>query len=159
MDQAITVNSRRFDGSIKRTWKCKLAARTDERIDLVGKFEIEVDHPELGIIRKGTISHEYFWPGRWYNIFRFSEPDGEVRCHYINIAMPPVIYGLSIDVTDLDVDIVVGPDGRHRILDMDEMKVNAEAFGYGEILVKRILGTVDELIAVIAGGGLYRLIH
>jgi hypothetical protein len=48
-------------------------------IELTGEFAEDVEHSNLGQIKNGTVSHEYFWLDRWYNVFRFHEPDGTLR--------------------------------------------------------------------------------
>jgi len=127
-----TINSRSFDGRIKRSWKGELMEIDGSRLTFIGEFDQTVEHPELGIIHSGTVSHEYFWTDRWYSIFRFVGPDGSFRNFYCNINMPPSISGEVLDFVDLDIDIVVVPDGEVQVLDEDEYEQNARDLGYGE---------------------------
>ena len=142
----ITVNSRTYDGTIKRSWKAELLEQRDSLLTLAGEFEMAVEHPDLGYIRKGTISYEYYWLDRWYNIFRFHEPSGELKNYYFNINMPPKFEGEVLDYIDLDIDVLVKPDWRCLVLDRDDFERNAALFGYSEDINVKVEQTLDELL-------------
>ncbi len=150
----ITVNSRKYDGSIRRSWKCDIVEHDTSRLILVGEFDSDVDHPDLGLILKGTVSYEYFWFDRWYNVFRFQEPSGNLRNFYCNIAMPPLFSEGVVDYTDLDIDILVWPDFRYVILDREEYRANSEAFGYPEDVNANVEAALNELIELIGARNL-----
>ena len=57
----VTINSRKFDHSLHRSWKAGLIDRDADLLVFEGVFEIDVDHPNLGFIRSGTRSVEYYW--------------------------------------------------------------------------------------------------
>ena len=152
MRRIYTVNSRKFDGTIRRSWKCELVSRDDERIDLVGSFEERVEHPDLGIIEAGTISRERFYAGRWYNYFIFEQPAGILRNYYINVCMPAAISDDSVDYVDLDIDVLVWPNGQFQTLDFEEFEANKVEFGYSEIVTDQALNTVRELERLVARG-------
>ncbi len=145
----ITVNSRKYDGSIRRSWKCELIDGDDSLLTLVGEFDSNVEHADLGLIAKGTISYESFWFDRWYNVFRFHEPSGNLRNFYCNISMPPIFADDVVDYVDLDIDVLVWPDYSYAILDREEYMVNATAFGYTAELRKNIEVALSELIELI----------
>ena len=140
-----SVNSRKFDGTIRRSWNCEFVLCDDEKIDLVGSFERRVEHPDLGIIEAGTISHERFYFNRWYNYFVFEQPAGTLRNYYINICMPPEVGDDTIDYIDLDIDLIVWPEGRWQTLDLEEFEANRLAFGYPDDVANRALATLTEL--------------
>lgn len=150
----ITVNSRKYDGRIRRTWTGGLISESDSHLVLVGTFDRDVQHTDLGLIRNGTVSFEHFWLKRWYNVFRFHEPDGTLKSYYCNIAMPPDFDGQVLDYVDLDIDVVVWPDKRYEILDLDDFERNTAKFGYPDDVRDRALTAVEELKAVIAAGEL-----
>lgn len=147
--QQITVNSRKFDLSIRRSWNCRLIERNGLFLLFKGEFENEVRHPDLGIIRPGTISYEYYWLGRWYNIFRFHEPDGSLRNYYCNINMPPTFENGVLDYVDLDIDVLVWPAFRYEVVDEADFEANATLFGYSDILRLKVYKTLDEIIGLI----------
>lgn len=141
-----TINSRKYDGAIRRSWKADLVERREPLLMFVGEFDSPVDHPDLGHIAAGTRSYEYYWLDRWYNVFRFHEPTGELRAYYFNINMPPTFDGEVLDYVDLDIDVLVRPDLTYAILDREDFEMNAAAFGYPPALNLRVEETLTELV-------------
>ncbi|MEO8572503.1 MAG: DUF402 domain-containing protein [Pyrinomonadaceae bacterium] len=142
----ITVNSRKFDGTIRRSWQCELVEQRDSLLIFVGEFETDIQHSDLGRIKKGTVSYEYYWLDRWYNIFRFHEPTGELRNFYCNINMPPKFENEVLDYVDLDIDVFAGPDLSPTVLDREEYEYNAKIFDYPTELRAEVESTLSELL-------------
>jgi protein associated with RNAse G/E len=130
--QQVTVNSRKYDLSIRRSWQCGLLRQSGNLLVLVGEFDRDVEHAGLGSIQRGTTSYEYYWLDRWYNIFRFHDPNGEFRNFYCNISMPAVFENGVLDYVDLDIDVLVWPDSSYEILDKEEYEENVIKFGYAQ---------------------------
>ncbi|HEY2866232.1 MAG TPA: DUF402 domain-containing protein, partial [Pyrinomonadaceae bacterium] len=105
----VLVISRSYDLTVRRSWKAQLTGSAPPLVELVGEFDRDVEHPDLGLIAQGTVSYEYYWLDRWYNVFRFNEPDGKFRNYYCNINMPPRFEDGVLDYVDLDIDVVVWP--------------------------------------------------
>ncbi len=116
---------------------------------LEGKFDAGIEHDLLGTIVSGTHSLEYYWLDRWYNVFRFSHPNGELRNYYCNINVPPTFDGEILSYVDLDLDILVAPDFGSRILDMEDFERNAEVYGYSEEMRAKAQSALEELIVMI----------
>jgi protein associated with RNAse G/E len=116
-----------------------------ELIELEGTFEAEVAHPELGVISKGTHSREFFWTSRWYNVFRFTEPNGEFRNFYCNVSMPPKFDGSVLEYVDLDLDLLVDRSGVVSLLDDSEFRNNSLSYGYPEDVIDQARNAVLEL--------------
>ena len=114
-----------------------------------GIFDTAVTHADLGIIARGTISYEYYWIDRWYNIFRFHGPDGAFRNYYCNVSMPPVFENGVLDYVDLDIDVLVWPDSSHQILDEAEYEENALKFEYPETIRLNVRRALAEIISLI----------
>lgn len=114
-----------------------------------GVFDTAVTHADLGIIARGTISYEYYWIDRWYNIFRFHGPDGAFRNYYCNVSMPPVFENGVLDYVDLDIDVLVWPDSSHQILDEAEYEENALKFEYPETIRLNVRRALAEIISLI----------
>ena len=142
----IEVNSRSFDGSVRKSWRCELIEQRDQLVLAVGVFETEVHHPDLGHIKIGTVSYEFFWLDRWYNIFRFHEPSGELRNYYGNICMPPTFENGVLDYVDLDIDVLIFPGAAPVVLDREEYEVHAEAFGYPPDVRGKVAAALQELL-------------
>jgi protein associated with RNAse G/E len=150
--EAITVCTYKYDGREHRRWRGQLAVRQDSLLILNATFDREVRHPLLGIIEAGTISTEFYWLDRWYNIFRFHQPTGELCNYYCNITVPPSLHQNVLSYIDLDIDILVSPDLSYRILDEDEFSANATHFNYSTDVQRRAYQALDQLVALIKSG-------
>lgn len=145
----VTINSRKYDGKLHRSWKAKLIERDSSLFEFVGKFEKEISHSHLGVIGRGTVSYEFYWLERWYNVFRFHESDGSLRNFYCNINMPPKFENGILDYVDLDLDIVVWKDFSRQILDADEFEANSRKYLYSDELREKVRDSLNELISMI----------
>jgi uncharacterized protein len=150
--QLITVNSLRPDGTVRRSWTCRPVSSSDELIVVEGVFAETVEHPDLGIIRPGTVSCEFYWTRRWYNVFRFSEPEGGLRNYYCNIAMPPRVSAGTLEYIDLDIDLVVWPDRSMDVLDLDDFRRNSEKFRYTKEMIEKAEASLAELRKAVEAG-------
>ena len=146
----ITINALKYDGELRRSWEAGLIREGPDLIVAVGVFEQSVRHNDLGLIQQGTVSFEYFWPERWYNVFRFHEPDGRFRNFYCNISMPPTFSDRVLDYVDLDIDVVIWADLRYEVLDRDDFERNRSRYRYPPDIVKKVHDSLDELTDEIA---------
>lgn len=145
----ITVQACKFDGTIHRSWKAFLIKAELSLIVLEGFFDIAIEHPSLGLIKKGTRSIEYYWSDRWYNIFVFYQPDGTLRDYYCNINLPPKFDGKHLIYIDLDLDVLVSSDMKITLLDEEEFKVNSALYNYPKEVLQNIKSTMNELMNLI----------
>lgn len=145
----VTINSRKFDGQIHRSWRAELISETTSLLTFVGEFEKEVVHPSLGVIRRKTMSFEFYWLNLWFNVFRFHEPDGELRNFYCNVNMPPRFVNRTLDYVDLDLDILVWKDFSYEILDVEEFRENSEKYQYDEITINEAEKSLERLKVMI----------
>jgi uncharacterized protein len=145
----ITVRAYKLDGSEHRSWEAELLREKDSLIVLDGQFDEEINHDLLGTIVPGTRSVEYYWLDRWYNIFRFSSPVGELRNFYCNVNVPPKFDGLTLSYVDLDIDILVEPDFSYRIVDQEEFQNNALLYSYPKDIRSNAQKGMEELIKLI----------
>ena len=139
----------KYDGVLHRTWTAELVRHDGPLIVLDAKFSDEIIHDLLGTIAVGTHSLEYYWLNRWYNIFRFAQPEGKLRNYYCNVNKPPEFDGARLSYVDLDLDILVEPDFSYRILDAEDFEVNATSYGYSQEEQANARHAIDELVAMI----------
>jgi hypothetical protein len=141
----ITVRANKYDGSAHRSWSAAVLWHDGPLLVLDAVFAAEVRHELLGTIERGTLSLEYYWLDRWYNIFRFQQPSGELRNYYCNVNIPPQFDGQVLSYIDLDIDILVNADFSYQILDQDEFEQNAAAYGYSDEVRAQAGRAVEEL--------------
>jgi protein associated with RNAse G/E len=145
----VTINSRKFDGRIHRSWRAKLLEETEEFFLFVGEFDSEVKHSKLGVIRRGTVSYEYYWKNEWYNVFRFHEPGGDLRNFYCNVNRPPQFENGVLDYIDLEIDILVWSDFSVEILDLDEYEESSRTFDFPDEVKYKVDESLNKLLEMI----------
>jgi uncharacterized protein len=145
----ITVQVLKYDGTEYRRWQARLSCCSGSLMVFDAEFEVDVEHELLGQIRGGTRTIEYYWLGRWYNIFRFLSEDGGTRLFYCNVNMPPKLEGDRLTYVDLDIDMLVQPDLSYEVLDLDEFEINAVRYGYPPQVREQAQEAVNELTSMI----------
>lgn len=143
-----TINSRKFDGRIHKSWNAEMIQENDALLVFKGVFEKEVNHKFLGVIRRGTVSYEYYWTNRWYNVFRFHEPEGNFRNFYCNVNQPPTLTEKTLDYIDLDIDVLIWRDWQYQILDLEEFAENADKFNYSRQLINKVDESLLEILSL-----------
>jgi protein associated with RNAse G/E len=104
----------KYDGRERRRWAARVARQDGPLVVLDAVFDEEIQHDLLGRIASGTVSKEYYWLDRWYNVFRFNER------FYCNVTKPPVLDGTTLTYVDLDIDVLVESDFSYKILDLED---------------------------------------
>ena len=150
--KTVNVRTYKYDGREHRRWRARLFLKRGTLLVLDAEFEEEIQHALLGTIALGTISREYYWLDRWYNVFRFLEQTGELKSFYCNISAPPVFLRDTLGYIDLDMDVLVAPDLSYTILDEDEFARNILKFNYPLEVQRKSRLALEELISLIEAG-------
>ena len=145
----ITVRACKYDGSEHRRWPAKVLKQEGTLLVLDASFPEDISHDLLGTILSGTRSIEYYWLDRWYNVFRFSQPNGELRSYYCNVNIPPEFDGQTLKYVDLDIDILVEPDLTYRVVDLKDFELNAQRYNYSAQVQTNAAQALTELIGLI----------
>ena len=145
----ITVRACKYDGAEHRRWPATVVKQEGSLLVLDASFPEEISHDLLGTIVSGTRSIEYYWLDRWYNVFRFSQPNGELRSYYCNVNTPPEFDGQTLTYVDLDIDILVEPDLTYRVVDLKDFEDNAQRYDYSADVQTNASRALIELIDLI----------
>ncbi len=140
---------RKYDGSEHRRWPARVAKIDGPLLVLDAVFDEEIHHDLLGTISAGTLSTEYYWLDRWYNVFRFAGAGGQLRNFYCNVNQPPSFDGRVLSYIDLDIDVLVAPDLTYQILDLDDFEANARRYSYNQDVVTNAHRALDALTTLI----------
>lgn len=113
---------------------------------LIEAFFNYPDLPFHGItMQTGDLFLEMYYLDRWYNIFEMYDANGgRLKGWYCNVTLPAELDGGVLTYRDLALDLLVFPDGRQIILDVDEfdrMVVSPE-------IKHKALATLKELQAL-----------
>ena len=138
----IIVRVLKCDGRERRRWPARVARQDGPLIVLDAVFNEEIQHELLGRIALGTISKEYYWLDRWYNVFRFNER------FYCNVTEPPSFDDSILTYVDLDIDVLVESDFSYKILDLEDF----EKFSYPADLKQKARQALAELINLVEAG-------
>jgi uncharacterized protein len=60
--------------------------------------------------------------------------------------MPPTMTDDVVDFVDLDVDLIVWPDGGYELLDLDDLERNSVKYAYPEEIKAKVLKEAEILI-------------
>ncbi len=145
----VEVRVLKYDGAAHRDWPAFLIKRDGPLLVLDAVFDKEIDHELLGKVAAGTISVEYYWLDRWYNVFRFSDRTGTFQSFYCNVSMPPSFDGHVLEYVDLDIDVLVKPDFSYQVLDLEDFDENARAYQYPLDVRENAHAALAELIRLI----------
>jgi protein associated with RNAse G/E len=145
----ILVSVLKYDGLEHRRWPARIAKIDGPLLVLHAVFEDEIEHDLLGTISSGTLSTEYYWLDRWYNVFRFSDPQHELKNYYCNVNQPPSFDGCVLSYIDLDIDVLVAPDLTYKVLDVEDFEENARRYAYPEGVQANARRALDELTELI----------
>ena len=135
---------------MRKSWRADLIESKQTLLLFRGVFEEDVLHGDLGLVRQGTISYEYYWTDRWFNVFKFLEPDGRFRNFYCNIILPPNFSEGTLDYIDLDLDILVDRTWNATVLDTEEFAENTKKFSYPREVIDTAWEQVEVLRRMIA---------
>jgi protein associated with RNAse G/E len=149
-ETSIVVKAYKYDGALHRTWNAEVIRHEGSLVVLDANFPETVVHDLLGTIARGTHSLEYYWLDRWYSIFRFAQPDGQLRNYYCNVNVPARFDGETLSYVDLDLDLLVDPNFSYRMLDVEDFERNAKIYSYTEEVQVNARHAVDELVKMIA---------
>lgn len=139
----------KYDGTKHRTWAARVAKQTDSLLILDAVFDEEIEHDLIGTIACGTVSTEYYWLDRWYNVFRFSDRSGTLNSFYCNVNMPPSFDGHVLQYIDLDIDVLVRPDFSYQVLDLEDFEINARTYNYSPEVEENAYAALAELSRLI----------
>ena len=146
---AIIVSVLKYDGTEHRRWPARIAKTIGPLLILDAVFDEEIQHDSVGTIESGTISTEYYWLDRWYNVFRFSDSEQKLKNFYCNVNVPPQFDGRVLKYIDLDIDVLVDPDLTYKVLDEDDFEENAKRYPYPEEVQAQARTALTDLIELI----------
>jgi hypothetical protein len=144
------VAPRRYDGTPKFRYPVDGLELGDTRWVVHGVFgpEIGPHSARLGFY-PGDHTIEFYLATAWSNVYAVLSPAGEPRGYYCNLGTPARREGDEIRYTDLDLDLLVRPDGRYMVMDEDEYQERAARFGYPADMRAQVAAALADLIAAV----------
>jgi hypothetical protein len=90
-------------------------------------------------------------PGDWYSVWMFFDGD-TFRCWYVNFEQPVVRQHDGIDVDDLQLDLVIEPDGTSRWKDVEDLAPSLAVGRIDEEQLRHVLAAATEVSDRLASG-------
>jgi hypothetical protein len=116
---------RRLDGRV-HTYSCEAAEVAADRSVLLYRLPGPGRVADLPL-PAGTLTVAYYLADRPYNVYHWIAPSGETLGYYFNLSGPVRIGRDRLEWEDLEVDVLVTPDGRVQVLDEDAIPHDAAA--------------------------------
>jgi len=122
-NQEVTVTKYKLGKTRPFSYKGRVLEQTAEKVTIEAFFNIN-DKPFHGVVfRRGDRFVETYYSKRWYNIFEIHDVDTDLlKCWYCNVAEPAVFEPEDIWFIDMELDLLVYPDGSFLVLDEDELE-------------------------------------
>lgn len=132
----VLLRATKYDGAAH--WIQSFRVISDDGNLLVAHYNARAPiFTSRGEFRSPYDSRVYFWRDRWFNVFRLSKPGCSLALWYCNITTPPVIEGGEITYIDLDLDVVVRPNGCIDLQDQDDFANHQKKYCYpAEVIAK-----------------------
>lgn len=115
-------------------------------------FPNNVDPLLLAESRAGRGTHAMFLPRHGCFLAHFNAPPNSATVYTDITTLPEFHHDGSawvIAAIDMDLDVVLGADGRSWIEDEDEFAEHTDRYGYPDDVVRRMQSTADEVLAAI----------
>lgn len=144
------VAPRRYDGSPKFRYPVDGLELGPIRWVVHGVFGPEIGpHSDRLGFYPADHTIEFYTAGAWSNVYAVFSPTGLARGYYCNLGTPPERARDEITYTDLDLDVLVWPDGRHAVLDEDEYEERAARYAYPPAVRAGVAAALADLIAAV----------
>ncbi len=115
----VEERKRKLDGRVLR-YPCLGLECSQRRAVLRYDLEHAVDLAGVEI-PPGSVSYGVYWVDRPYNVYHWTDAAGTTLAYYCNAASETSIGADFVDWLDLELDALILPDGRMRLLDEDEV--------------------------------------
>jgi len=84
--------------------------------------------------------------GDWYSVWKFFDAAGAFQGWYVNFERPFVRRPDGIDVDDLELDLVVGPDGGHHWKDVEHLAARLDEGRFAVDDLRQVLAAAPVVV-------------
>lgn len=92
-------------------------------------------------------------PGTDHAIWHFWEgPDRQFACWYLNLQTAFVRTKIGVDTQDLELDLVIRPDGNHEVKDLELMEVRVAEGRFSPELSAHVIEAGESMVAELQAG-------
>ncbi len=145
--KVVQIHSYKHNKDLHRIWEKVVVLEDNDDFIVVGNNRTRVIESDGKSWSTREPAICYFFKKKWFNVIGMFKNDG-VR-FYCNIASPSVYDGEAIKYIDYDLDVMVYPTGRKKILDEKEYETHAKSMKYPERTKEVVEGQLDILLDMI----------
>lgn len=144
----VVVRKLNYEGKETWRWSGRLVDRRDGVMVVDALFN--APSRDLGYMKLDStdLFHEFYYAGRWFNVFQVFGADGALKGWYCNVCKPAEFQDHQIDFVDMVLDVFVYPDGKLLVLDEDDF-AEKEAGIYSPEDAREAKSAVDQLVAMV----------
>jgi protein associated with RNAse G/E len=155
--RAIVLRSVKYDGSLNYSWPAHLLWEDESGFIWYTPAGATLTRPTGG----QPVPYDWVgrvWYARWYLVdaslvtARDAGTAGVVHHYYCNLGLPGAWQTDEYRFVDLDLDVLIYPDGRHAVLDEDEFTMHQERFGYPTATVAGVRQAAQDVLALARSG-------
>jgi len=100
-----------------------LVQRHKNQIVIEAYFDREETPVDKLVLREGDRFVETYFFDKWFNIYEIqNQQNWELKAWYCNISFPAKFSDNILTYRDLELDLLVYPDGRQKVLDIAEFE-------------------------------------
>ncbi len=156
--RTIALRSVKYDGSLNYSWPARVLQEDADGFTWATPAGMPFTRPGRTI----PVPDDWVgrvWYDRWYAVDASLTPPhrgaapGTLVHYYCNLGLPGAWEGDVYRYVDLDLDVMVFPDGRHLLLDEDEFAAHQIRFGYPAEVVAATEQAARDAIALARAGG------
>lgn len=153
----LTVDSRKYDGSIDKRWRGGYLTRMDGVVEVHAPAGTQIESYRGSLVAAAPFVL-LTWPGRDYNVVLMYQPapPQPLRSYYCNVVREVEVGlelpdGPRLGQVDMDLDLIVTPDlNSVRLVDQAEFDEHRYRWGYSPAAVAAAWQAVSELKEMIA---------
>jgi len=125
----VNIEHVKLNGEVINLGKASIRVIDDDFLEFEREIKGNGDYDGLGVSKSnGDIAVSKTFNSEYYIETRYYSKDGNLKGTYININTPVEIYSSYIRYIDLDLDVIIWPDGHGEIIDESKLK-DAESRG------------------------------
>ena len=125
----VNIEHVKLNGEVINLGKASIRVIDDDFLEFEREIKGNGDYDGLGVSKNnGDIAVSKIFNSEYYIETRYYSKYGNLKGTYININTPVEIYSSYLRYIDLDLDVIIWPDGHGEIIDESKLK-DAESRG------------------------------
>ncbi|TCZ77857.1 DUF402 domain-containing protein [Paenibacillus albiflavus] len=150
--KSAVIKSFKHDGHLHRMWLQNWIfphstlhhVHTEESMIVTINSQTRIQESDGKVWTSRIPGISFFIPDQWFNIVALLE-EGGIR-YYCNIASPAYLVDHVLTYIDYDLDVIVFPNGKVRVVDQDEYEEHKLVYDYSKIVQDKVERGLDSLL-------------